>query len=286
MAMTTRELLDALRKHYIAPNAGPLDGGAFVHEVGFNGGHGGRTRADALWVDFTSAGGYALIGHELKVSRSDWLHELAHPLKSEAWASQCHQWWIVAPPGVVQAGEVPAGSGLLVSTTARRFKAVVKAPTRKAQPSWDAARSIIARLDTLRRQELNAVVDEQVRGVLGLVETRVRKEADREHNWQLERGKEALAFVDALAGAIGRPINVSDRSFRAGDIDGQAFIRAAALTVAGEAVEDLTRKAGWAYDQAKALLDQAERTQRAVEDLAKTDIGDEPSRDETPLSLP
>lgn len=64
-------------------------------------------------------------GFEVKVSRSDWLRELrTGGLKSEAWRSVCHYWWVVAPPGVVREGELPDGWGLLVGS--ERLRAVVK----------------------------------------------------------------------------------------------------------------------------------------------------------------
>ena len=52
-------------------------------------------------------------GHEVKISRSDWLTELRDPTKAEAWARHCHHWWLVAPREVVR-DDLPDGWGLLV----------------------------------------------------------------------------------------------------------------------------------------------------------------------------
>jgi hypothetical protein len=49
------------------------------------------------------------IGYEIKVSRSDWLRDQ----KFEAYRSACHLFFVVAPKGIVQAGELPTGVGLL-----------------------------------------------------------------------------------------------------------------------------------------------------------------------------
>lgn len=38
-----------------------------------------------------------LLGFEVKVSRADWLSELAHPEKSEVWRAHCHKWYLVVP---------------------------------------------------------------------------------------------------------------------------------------------------------------------------------------------
>ena len=68
---------DPLERHYIKP--GPLlPPGIFLPEVGWNpaGGASGRAGGcDAIWVGFTTTSGRILVGHELKVSRADWLND-------------------------------------------------------------------------------------------------------------------------------------------------------------------------------------------------------------------
>lgn len=151
-------LLDRLERHYIKPGA-PLPGGIFLREVGWN----GRAVAggcDAIYVGFTSTSGRLLVGHELKVSRSDWLRELNSPGKADGWADECHQWWlVVSDPQIVKEGELPAGWGLMspgrsVTRMDVHVKAERKPPTH--QPSWQAVRSIMARQDTLRSAAIAA----------------------------------------------------------------------------------------------------------------------------------
>jgi hypothetical protein len=153
----TADLMARLERHYLPPQ--PMPGGVFVTEVGENGAWGASSRADALYVGFTSASGRLLVGHEVKASRNDWLAELRKPGKADAWADQCHEWWLVTVPGVVADGELPAGWGLMVpgrSTT--RMKVLVPARRHaERRPSWDAVRSIMSRLDTLQRQRLEDV---------------------------------------------------------------------------------------------------------------------------------
>lgn len=151
---TTPELMALLRRHYIKPST-PLPGGVFLEEVGWNGGA-GSGRVDALYIGLTGSSGRQLVGHEVKVSRADWLAELRKPGKADEWADQCHAWYLVTLPGVVFEGELPAGWGLMfpgksktrmhVETPARRY------PDRT--PSWDAMRSIIGRQDSLRAQAI------------------------------------------------------------------------------------------------------------------------------------
>lgn len=78
-------------------------------------GYSGQIRtADAVALGMWPSDGMALIGFELKSSRSDWLRELAQPAKREEIGKFCDQWIVVAGgPGIVRISELPAGVGLL-----------------------------------------------------------------------------------------------------------------------------------------------------------------------------
>lgn len=157
MREVTTSLRDRLERHYIKPGA-PLPGGIFLPEVGWNGGNVSVGGCDAIYVGFTSTSGRILVGHELKVSRADWLKELNSPGKADGWADECHQWWlVVSDPEIVKPGELPAGWGLMVpGKSVTRMQVQVQADTKPAShvPSWKAVRSIMARQDTLRAQAI------------------------------------------------------------------------------------------------------------------------------------
>jgi hypothetical protein len=176
----TSDLIEALRNHYIAPGE-ITPGGVFAAEVGINGHWGTGRRCDALYAGFTSQSGRILIGHEVKVSRSDWNHEREQLAKADDWADQCHAWYLVAPSeAIIPASEVPPGWGLMVPNlrAKRRFKIVVKATIHKDRnPSWGAVRSMMARMDTLRAGEMKDIIRERVSH--GVAEALQRKEEDR-----------------------------------------------------------------------------------------------------------
>lgn len=159
--MTTPELLRVLQGHYIADSSEvhARDGGVFAPEVSVNGTWGsGSRRADALYSGFTSASGRILVGHELKVSRSDWRHELTELDKADTWADACHAWYVVAPSTeIVPPEELPDGWGLMLppkSSRGKRMRIEVKAAVKKDfSPPWWAVRSFMARLDTLAHQK-------------------------------------------------------------------------------------------------------------------------------------
>lgn len=76
----------------------------------------------------------AMHGHEVKVSRSDWLVELKDPEKAEAFKRYMHHWWLVVPDAsIVKPGELPADWGLLVSSP-KGLRARVKAPRLTPEP--------------------------------------------------------------------------------------------------------------------------------------------------------
>ena len=78
---TARDVVAMLQRHYL-PEGRPA-GGVLAIEIGAPD---GTRRADAVWAPFTIAGGDGLIGHEIKVTRSDVLAELADPAKADPWA--------------------------------------------------------------------------------------------------------------------------------------------------------------------------------------------------------
>ena len=71
----------------------------------------------------------ALHGHEVKVSRSDWLTELRNPAKAHAIKRYMHHWWLVVPDAaIVKPGELPDGWGLLVPGPNGKLRARTTAP--------------------------------------------------------------------------------------------------------------------------------------------------------------
>lgn len=210
MSMTTRELLERLRRHYIKPGA-DLPGGIFLPEVGWNNGS-GRGGCDAIYVGFTSTSGRILVGHELKVSRSDWLNELNKPGKADAWADECHEWWlVVADPEIVHDGELPAGWGLMSPGRSKtRMTVHVKADRKRDHaPSWLACRSIMARQDTLRARAIAGIRQAAQRDAYRDVEKQV--DAKVEQRMRLAPDAEVLRKkLQRIEDALGAQIDWSD----------------------------------------------------------------------------
>lgn len=79
-------------------------------------GYAGRI-ADYVAIDTWASSGFPVHGHEVKVSRSDWLRELKDPSKAEAIAQHCDFWWLVVSHMrvVEHSSLVPDGWGLMVA---------------------------------------------------------------------------------------------------------------------------------------------------------------------------
>lgn len=113
--LTTSEVTEALRNRYKPKTEHMVaDKWAFIQEVRDDAGHRARRSCDAIAMGLWPSEGLHLHGHEIKVSRSDWLKELNDPGKATTFSRFCHYWWIVAPAGIVVLDELPATWGLMV----------------------------------------------------------------------------------------------------------------------------------------------------------------------------
>lgn len=216
----TADLMARLQRHYIKPGE-LMPGGMFLPEVTL-----GSRRADALYVGFFQSRGKFLVGHEVKASRADWLHELDQPAKAEVWVPNCHEWWIVAPSTeVVRPAELPEGWGLMVPGRSRtRMDVVVKA-TRYPErvPSWEATHALVQKADSLRMQSITeartkaqeaawAEIEKQVAAQVARQSPERDRERDRE---RAEAAEAKLAVVEELLGlkiVDGRPWDLDQAS--------------------------------------------------------------------------
>ncbi|MBM4719710.1 hypothetical protein GS449_14850 [Rhodococcus hoagii] len=118
--MTAEELLAVLSGHYNAPNR--PKGWLLAPEIAAP--HSDR-RADLIAAPLTHSGGNAIVGHEIKASRSDVLAELADPTKHDDWARYCHRWWlVVATPDLVDGLDIPDHWGVMAPPSGRRRRSM------------------------------------------------------------------------------------------------------------------------------------------------------------------
>lgn len=167
----------------------------------------GRT-ADAVAMSCYPSRGLEIHGFEIKVARSDWLRELQEPGKADPMWQNCDRWWIVAPPGVVDPKELPAGWGLYQAGRGG-LRAKVKAGLERRAKALD--RGFVASL--LRNAVLGYGPDrpEVLRGIHAAAREEARRGAARVKEYDLaaaeRRVRELEATVEAAEKASGLSIN-------------------------------------------------------------------------------
>lgn len=127
--MTTPELLEKLHAYY---KAKPSGSHAFITQLRNGTGWNSTTRtADAMAMGLWPSSGLKLVGFELKVSRSDWLHEVKQPDKHQEMKQFCDEWYLVIPDEkIIKEGELPEDWGLMVASgRGRAIKIKKQAPT-------------------------------------------------------------------------------------------------------------------------------------------------------------
>lgn len=88
-----------------------------------------KRTADFMALDLWPSKGLVLHGHEVKISRSDWLNELKDPEKSGAFLAHVDYWWLViADAAMVKAGELPQQWGMMVPGSDGKLRVVKQAP--------------------------------------------------------------------------------------------------------------------------------------------------------------
>ena len=194
---TATDIRVALRTRY------PAGQFALLWEVANATGANQRRFADAVAVGLWPSHGHEIEGIEIKVSRSDFLHEMKQPEKSQPVYRFCNRWWLAAPKGLVAPEELPETWGLLelVGDVMRVKK---KAPALGREPPTTG---FVASL--LRR---HAGVDSEMTEALLKEETRkIQEESRKEIEATLRRERErdrlgianAMEKLDAIAAATG-----------------------------------------------------------------------------------
>lgn len=131
---TEATVLDALRRRHARPGNGGSGEYVFLTHVRCGTGWDNRC-IDALVIDCYPSRGHDLHAIEVKVSRSDWLRELAQPEKSAAFTDALvDRFSVAAPAGLIKRDELPTGWGLFEIGADNTARQVVKASAGKHLP--------------------------------------------------------------------------------------------------------------------------------------------------------
>lgn len=123
-------LLEALARRY-----DPRQGWVLLHEVRPTTGFAEAVRScDAIALQTWPSRGICLVGHEVKVSRSDLVRELKDEGKAAALQRYCRQWFLVVSDAKVVSGlSIPDAWGVL-APRGRVLRAIREAPDLNPEP--------------------------------------------------------------------------------------------------------------------------------------------------------
>jgi len=117
---TERRMLDLLRHRYNNQD-GNGQRYAVAEHVRSHAGFDATRTADFIAMDLWPSKGLAMHGHEVKVSRSDWLNEMKHPEKAAEFIPYLDYWWLVVPNLTIvrSLNELPPTWGLMTAGNGR-----------------------------------------------------------------------------------------------------------------------------------------------------------------------
>lgn len=188
---------------------------ALLWEVANGAGAHSRRFADAIAIGLWPSHGCKVEGVEIKVSRSDFLHEMKQPEKSTPIYQHCHHWWLACPAGMVKPEELPPTWGLLELLDNGTLRTKKKAPL--LEPI-DMPRTFVAALmrrhagrdEDMSRVAIQREVDDRVR--------RAREQMEREFEQRRSHAatqvKEGLELLDRVQAETG--IDFRSLGWRAG----------------------------------------------------------------------
>ncbi|MBW6523471.1 hypothetical protein KZ810_08160 [Sphingomonas sp. RHCKR47] len=212
---TAAQVRAALLNRYRAPEW------ACFFEVADSTGARATRSADAIAMSLYPSRGLRLHGFEIKVSRSDWLHELKQPEKSVALQRYCDHWWIVTPADIVKDGELPPTWGHLI-LKGNGFNCAIKAPVLEREawsPEFLAAllrRAHDAREQAIRDGVTTAMKDERAA---------IEKEVERRSKYEIERHTRTTSDAVRQLAAIREAAGIEPERY----FDGEGLGRAIAL---------------------------------------------------------
>lgn len=197
-AKTPPKKLDTLHAREMLRKRFPPPEWSLMEEVAPSTG-GGTRYADAIAVNLWKSRGHAIHGFEIKVSRADWLRELKAPEKAEPLYRFCNHWWVVAPRGVVQDGELPSNWGLY-ELRESGLSVGVQAPRLTPEPITIGFFASLMRRGHEQIHEIAAIMQRAaVEAAYGDIDKRVQREVT-DRTRELTRLREHIATFEQQTG--------------------------------------------------------------------------------------
>lgn len=239
---TEEQVASVLGERYASPAY------AFLTRVRNQTGYNHRVRtADAVAMSLFPSRGMEMNGFEIKVSRSDLVHELMQPDKSAEIQQFCDFWWIVvSDEKILENVQIPVTWGV-ISVKGGKCKVIKKAPQLKAKP---LSREFVASI--LRNVTETYVKPSEVARIREEAQVNAKHGMESEYH-QMKFLKDHVAEFEKASG-----VKISDRWQHSG----KEFGEAVRFVLNGS--EELKRKIGYIVSSAKDLIKSAEKLEKAL----------------------
>ena len=208
-----------------------------------------RRRADAICMNIWPSRGYALHGFEIKVSRSDFIHEMKDITKAEAVAQFCDFWWLAAPVGLIKPDEVPATWGLM-ELQKNGLKIKKQAPQREAPQA--VTRGFMAAMLRKSRDADNAYIRTQLDALREKQEAAIKQDVEFRRSAAEEKSAKNEEWIRRFEEALGIQFSAWTPPEKIA-----ARLRIAE-TLDGRSVEQLKRACALLIENADAMTGEAD----------------------------
>lgn len=139
--ITAAFIKKVLKEKYASP------GWAFLLELRLGTGYGDAANRYMDAFAMSMWGGLETIVFEIKISRSDFAHEIKSPSKRRQALAFANQFFFVTPAGMLSKDEVPKDSGLIEVQVDGTLETVINAPTmERIRPTWRFVASVARRI--------------------------------------------------------------------------------------------------------------------------------------------
>jgi len=205
---TAEDLIKRLRNKYDPAVAGKKshDRHVLLEQVGSGTGWRNEGWVDAVVIDMWPSDGLTRRAFEIKISRQDFLSEQQNHKKNQWARDYCHEFWYVAPKGVIKEGELRDGDGWMCphGDTLRIVKAAVR---RKPEMDDSFVASIARSLVKERNKKVKEVASNLHKSDPKHLEAMAYQNAARkfisEHHslWHVDKDDKEDAIYDLLVKA-------------------------------------------------------------------------------------
>lgn len=225
----------------------PRDRYALFFDVPDNVGTNQQRRADAIAIGCWRSVGHLIDGFELKISRADWLREVASVTKADPFVERCDRWWLVTgSTAIAKAEEIPACWGWMAVT--KGGLRVQKPAPRLPQPDVDRVHRLFM-VGILRKLQADMTKTPEVAQMLEAASKKREEEIEWRIKLRTQSQADQLARLQAKVSKFETDSGLKLDDWRLGNVAKLA-----------QAMADLSTGGAKSWDKVATALEHQENT--------------------------